>query len=78
MRVKYQGGPLKGQYQEIHELSFTDRIKVQAVDPQEIKDRFLYHMDPYEPMKIKRGEYARSNKRLKNGTTIYIWMGWIE
>jgi len=75
--VKYQGGPLKGQYQEV-QTSWSDRIQVQGIDPVTIKDRARFYEDPYAPIEFKRGEYARSNKTLKNGATIYIWMGWVE
>jgi hypothetical protein len=32
--------------------------------------------DPYAPIEYKQGEYARSNMKLKNGATIYVWLGW--
>lgn len=76
MLVKYQGGPMKGKLEEVRMP--LDRLQVRGYDPLEIKKVVHHSFDPYQTMEIKRGEYARSNKRLKNGATVYIWMGWVE
>lgn len=79
MKVKYQGGPMKGQYQEI-QTNYTDRVLVTVPEPVDYRKVLESRADTltYEPMKIRRGEYARSHKQLKNGAVIYIWMGWIK
>jgi len=35
-------------------------------------------LDPYAPLDFTEGTYVKSNKKLKDGTWIYEWMGWYE
>lgn len=80
MKVKFQGGPANGKYQELDDKTYgySERLEYQAFDESSMAKFDRSDMWPSATVKIKRGSYARSNKSLKNGATIYIWMGWYE
>ena len=67
-----RGGPMHNQYREI---ATTERLLIQ-------KPQFKNYLDAplldSEIMPWIEGHYARSNIKLKNGTVVYIWMGWKE
>lgn len=72
IKAKFQGGPLNNQ-RKVVESSYGDRMQVAKAPA---RPWFDAKADPYETMIIVRGDYVRSNKKLKDGTVVYIWMGW--
>lgn len=71
MIVKFSGGPMNGKRQEFPNEENWIRVSV----PEPIRfDLYNQNFDP--PMNI--GDYARSNRRLKDGTVIFTWLGFRE
>jgi hypothetical protein len=70
MKAKFRGGPMDRKYSEVQAGQF---LMVQAPKYDNIWNALR---DPYAPIEYKQGEYARSNMKLKNGATIYVWLGW--
>lgn len=72
--VKYSGGPMNGKRSAIQNTSSSDeRIVITAPDE---PIRWTPDLDPYAPLKLKTGDYVRSNDSLKDGTPVYKWLGW--
>lgn len=78
VRAKFRGGPMNGQVSDVQD--YADRLRVRDAEKINYRDWEKFSAEPYSDMqlKFKDGDYARSNMRLKNGTIIYIWMGWRE
>lgn len=75
-KAKFQGGPFAGKRQVV---DGSDRILVReplAINYSDYWGKPEAYSDTQ--LKFREGDYARSNKRLKDGTVIYIWMGWRE
>lgn len=75
MIVKFSGGPMHGKYSDAPD-DYMREFKIRAPKEQNPK-QWLESKDPFEQIEMKRGTYYKSNERLKNGTVIFKWMGWI-
>jgi len=74
MLIKFNGGPQHNKYWEMKDPS--NSIFVQFAEP----PQWSAYEDPielYNKRITKKGEYFLSHNRLKNGTRIYQWIGWI-
>jgi len=79
MRVKFNRGPQHGKYQDFPDsISYRDRIEIRVVEPLDWRKMDAMRFHPDEPLPVKRGDYARSNKTLKNGAVVFEWLGWRE
>lgn len=76
MKVKLRGGPYNNKRYEI-DNGWSDRFEVRQPVTSEIGNYRWTDSFPAE-LKFRRGHYSRSNMHLKDGTSIFIWMGWYE
>jgi hypothetical protein len=71
--VKFNRGPMAGKRQHMSG-TYIERIRVMENLP--------ISWDPSDPYPTgaataRQGEYVRSHNKLKNGTVIYEWIGWL-
>lgn len=75
MKIKLNRGPAKNKRFEVPDG--TRIWEVQKVDGPTFDMYGPSSMD-YRYTPPKRGTYMRSNVRLKDGTVVFEWMGWID
>jgi len=76
MKVKFSRGPMNGKVEFADDNSRAFRVQVPIKERLRIEDYASY--DPYVPINIREGEYVRSHRRLRDGTIIFEWMGWLD
>lgn len=73
MKVKLNRGPEKGKYMDMPDE--TQVVRVARLAPDWFDPR---NYDEPTPQEHRYGTYQKSNVTLKNGASVFEWMGWIE
>lgn len=68
IKAKFNRGPLNGQRQVVEDV----RIRIETME-----GPFWHSGVPLEPER-RTGEYFKSNRKLKDGSYVYEWMGWFD
>ena len=68
--IKFNRGPMAGKRRVVD--GYSERFRIQ--EPLPIDWSAPY---PTSNMMFRQGEYVRSHNKLKNGTVIYEWIGWL-
>ena len=72
--IKFNRGPMAGKRQMIPD-GMAERLRIQ--EPLPIDWSAPSAPYPTSSMMFRQGEYVRSHNKLKNGTVIYEWIGWL-
>lgn len=65
IKARFSRGPMNGERRVVEDV----RIRVETIEGPMRFD---------EEPKRRTGEYFKSNRKLKDGTYIYEWMGWFD
>lgn len=77
MKVKLNRGPGAGKRLEQPDYTVTVVYQEPKMDFRHrmaSQDMYTMHMD----LAYRRGTYSKSNVKLKDGTWVFEWMGWIS
>jgi len=72
-KIKFNRGPNAGKRLVVQDHEY--RIEVMK-PPSVVNIIERKEFDPTSILIFERGSYQKSNKRLKDGTWVYEWMGW--
>lgn len=71
-KIKFNRGPKNGE----RAVWLTAEWAIRVMQPPAMKD--IFNSDGITVPVGRYGEYHRSHRRLKDGTAIYEWMGWVD